>query len=355
MEHLPMTKNIFAIKSSAKAFTLIELLVVIAIIALLISILLPALGRARLAGQEAQSLSNLRQNTFYMNYYITDYKDTFLNPFDTTDNQRTGLNETCWVFVPSAQISETGGTFGNIGWDYGGGTQSNSGTETFGYHWLSHMLYGDNTNSSRYKSGFAPGDIAAQNFYRYNNDQNAQTDTSWIFPVSYWYPPVFWQDSKRYSLNNPIRSAASPANNCLIRRNKINDVLVPSEKVQIFERADFYNKGRRNIESQWNMPTAKPNVALVDGSARTVSMGDIIARTSTSGSLMPTNSYDLLQPAGLWGPPPAQGQAEMQYFFGYAGDPTAAAFHFQPSNSTSSISYPAYFWATRNGLRGIDF
>jgi len=64
------------------AFTLVELLVVIGIIAVLLSILLPTLGRARRAARSVQCLSNLRQLAMVELQYYTDNKYHFSPYYD---------------------------------------------------------------------------------------------------------------------------------------------------------------------------------------------------------------------------------------------------------------------------------
>jgi len=82
--------------AAAAAFTLVELLVVIGIIAILISILLPTLGRARESAATAQCLSNLRQIGQGMYMYANEAKGAII-PAWVRKNPAGGRGEETWA------------------------------------------------------------------------------------------------------------------------------------------------------------------------------------------------------------------------------------------------------------------
>ncbi len=98
-----------------RAFTLIELLVVVAIIALLISILLPALGRAREQARVTKCIANLRSIGQAMHMYFGENNNWF--PFEKCDwpaGFNAGLPATAFYYGghPGRKVDNTGNWWG---------------------------------------------------------------------------------------------------------------------------------------------------------------------------------------------------------------------------------------------------
>lgn len=92
-----------------KGFTLIELLVVIAIIAVLAGMLMPALGKAKEAGNTISCLGNLKQLHYFWTMYATDNDEYVMNYYR---QDFSGLGQVwCEWFLKENFGSQKKGTF----------------------------------------------------------------------------------------------------------------------------------------------------------------------------------------------------------------------------------------------------
>jgi len=96
--------------SNRKAFTLIELLVVIAIIALLLSILMPALSKVKAQARNLICSTNLRSLFQAYSLYSTENNNKLVNPYNydaspDPDNPRS--DKECWAWAPWDKDNDT--------------------------------------------------------------------------------------------------------------------------------------------------------------------------------------------------------------------------------------------------------
>ena len=138
-------------KHRVRAFTVIELLVVVSIIALLVGILLPAIGKARDQARMTISQANLRNIGTAMASYAAEWSDRQLTFVD--DNIQTYGNHSVGDSF-STYWTDHGGGSGTadesagrqhppvaLGW----GTLNDDGT---GYGWLAYRTGSNTANAS---------------------------------------------------------------------------------------------------------------------------------------------------------------------------------------------------------------
>ena len=321
-------------------FTLIELLVVIAIIALLIGILLPALGEARRAARKVICFSDQKQLAIAMNTYAADFEDQIasfswergITPSRYPDLRNAGTHHLAQMYQATDIIRRRSGDdrFPRL-------------TSRFPHRRLSHIILFDYLSSSLPEvSAACPEDKILQGWQQEPDWRlidpmpNAVRDFRpyWRFTSSYQLVPVAYawdQDMGRLSTISQFRDDHNLfwMGNAPLGKRKFTEVSFPSVKVAWY---DFHDRHTSKFDFYHAYDEAASPAAMFDGSVH--------ARPTSEAN-------EGFNPSGN-GP---RRTVPTRYFY----TPNILGFEPPTLSGNDRDWVTGYFRWTRGGLRGVDF
>ncbi|MCC6428854.1 MAG: type II secretion system protein [Phycisphaerales bacterium] len=338
-------RNIFG----RRAFTLIELLVVIAIIALLVGILLPALGEARKTAKNLIDQTNMKQFGTVLGSYSADFQDrVFGFTWRDNGNYQTDFSD---LTSPNGDVAAAAFQAVSIIRKRSGNDASTFPKITL---WIPHIWY-SHLVAQDYLAARLPEKMVVSPFDRARLEWQRMVLEDDVKPLDFWTkcPAVYkptgsatgaqrWPFGSSYSLaiatfdKGPVLKRLTPAMWNTVNEpagsrlgdRKFGDVTFPAQKVAMWLTAE---RGYRKYQSFYGYDDCRTPVVMFDSSVQ----------VATVGSANPSGDpNDPMNPAN--------------YYWEYDYNNTTSIYMPLKRNPTGFDQLLCRWALTRSGLRGVD-